>query len=294
MSRPHIKIQPLTLLIVVLSIFTALPASASSPEPQTQDAEVAETNYILSPSDELEIKITGEDDLAGTYKIDNAGNIAFPILGKVKIDGLTISQTEEKMQKLLEKDYFKTKVNVSAQVKKFHKMKAVIAGEVNKPGAYEFEEGRNMSLVELITFAGGPTEKACMNAATVIRAEANGKTTILKVMAGDIMEAREKDIILEPGDRVNIPSANVIVMGEVAKPGTYNFGDASKMTLLGAISQAGGFTRIAATNSVKIIRIDSLGNKHSIRVNVNSIYSGKEKDVLLEPNDIIVVPESWF
>ena len=294
MSRPHIKIQPLALSIVMLSIFTAPLVSASSQEPPSQGAEVAEANYVLSPSDELEIKVAGEDDLAGTYRIDNEGNIAFPILGKVKIDGLTISQTENEIQKLLEKDYFKTKVSVYAEVKKFHKMKAVIAGEVNKPGAYEFEEGRNLSLVELITLAGGPTKDACMNASAIIRSEGRGKTRILKVRAGDIMEARARDVVLEPGDRVNIPSANVIVMGEVAKPGTYNFGDASKMTLLGAISQAGGFTRIAALNGVKIIRIDELGNKLNIRVNVNNIYKGREKDVMLEPNDIIIVPESWF
>ena len=66
------------------------------------------------------------------------------------------------------------------------------------------------------------------------------------------------------------------------------------MTLLGAIALAGGFTKIAAINGVKVIRINEAGNKRTLLVNVNNIYNGKEKDITLEPNDIVVVPESWF
>lgn len=251
-------------------------------------------DYLLAPSDEIEIKVAGEDDLNGVYKIDNEGNIAFPILGKVYVVDMTLTQAENKITKQLEKDYFKTRVNLYAQIKNFHKRKVTISGEIKNPGCYEFGEDKNMSFVELISLAGGPTEKACMNATTIIRPEGQGKARTFKVKAGDIMEAREKDIILNSGDRVNIPNANVIVMGEISKPGTYGFGDASKMTLLSAISTAGGFTRIAAINGVSIIRVDELGNKKKIKVNVKSIYNGRDKDVPLEPGDIIVVPESWF
>ncbi len=251
-------------------------------------------DYLLAPSDEIEIKVAGEEDLSGIYKIDNDGNITFPILGKVYASDMTLAQVEGKIAKQLEKDYFKTRVSLRAEVKKFHKRKVIISGEIARPGYYEFDEDKNMSLVELISLAGGPTEKACMNVATIMRPEGEGKTKTIKIRAGDIMEGKEKDIILDPGDRVKIPRANVIVMGEVVKPGTYGFGEANKMTLLSAISMAGGFTRIAAINSVKIIRMDEFGNKKKIKVNVANIYNGREKDVPLEPYDIIVVPESWF
>ncbi len=255
--------------------------------------EVSRNGYLLSPGDEIDIYVEGEDYLNGTYKIDDEGEITFPILNKISMDGLTVSQAKDKIEKLLEKDYFKTGVNISANITKFHKRKVVISGEVNKPGSYEFEEEKNLTLAELISLAGGPTEKACMNAATIIRME-NGKSETLKVKAADIMDAKEKDIALRPGDRVNIPRANVIVMGEVANPGQYSFGDTNKMTLLGAVSMAGGFTRIAAIDNVKVIRVDESGKKRNIKVNVKKIYNGKAKDVPLEPDDIIVVPESWF
>ena len=258
------------------------------------EAEIPEADYLLSPYDEIEINVAGEDDLNGVYKINGEGYITFPILGKIKVDELTISQTESKITRLLEKNYFKIKVTVFIQVKKFHKRKAIVSGEVRNPGPYEFEEDKNLSLAELITLAGGPTEKACLNAATIIRPEGSSKSNTFKVRAGDVLDGKERDLILKPGDRVTIPRASVIIMGEVSKPGKYDFGDATKMTLLGAVSMAEGFTRIAAINGVRIIRIDELGNKKNILVKVNNIYKGKEKDVPLEPDDIIVVPESWF
>ncbi len=263
-------------------------------EISSNSEEIPEADYLLSPYDEIDIKVAGEDDLTGVYRVTNEGDIIFPILGRVKIDGLTISQTENKIAKLLEKDYFKIKPTIYIQVKQFHRRKVVISGEIRSPGPYQFDEGKSLTLVELITLAGGPTDKACLNSTTILRLEGQGKISTFKVKANDIMEAKEKDMVLKTGDRVNIPRASVIVMGEVAKPGTYDFGDANKMTLLGAVSMAGGFTRIAAINDVKIIRVDELGNKKNIRIKVNNIYNGKEKDVSLEPDDIIVVPESWF
>lgn len=261
---------------------------------KAQEEPVVEANYLISPSDEVEIKIPGEDDLSSMYKVDNEGDILFPMIGRVKADESTTAQLADNIAYLLQKDYFKIKPAVSVQIKKFHKRKVIIYGEVNKPGPYELEEARNISLTELIALAGGPTDKACLNSAAVISPEKSGKSRVVKVRAGDVLDAREKDIILNPGDRVKIPSASVIVMGEVAKAGKYNFGDTSKMTLLGVISMAGGFTRIADINGVKVIRVDEFGNKKTMRVRVGNIYNGKEKDALLEPDDIVVVPESWF
>ncbi|MDP3789122.1 MAG: polysaccharide biosynthesis/export family protein, partial [Candidatus Omnitrophota bacterium] len=211
-------------LPVLFLLFICVQALASEEFPRQASASTTEDAYLLSPSDEIDIKAAGEDDLSGIYMIDNGGNITFPVLGKVSMDGLTVSQAGDKLARLLEKDYFKIKLNVYVQVKKFHKRKVVISGEVNKPGPYEFDEDKNLTLSELITLAGGPTEKACMNAASIIRSNGKDDAKTFKIRAGDIMEAKEKDIILTAGDRVNIPGASVIVMGEVAKPGTYSFG----------------------------------------------------------------------
>ena len=66
------------------------------------------------------------------------------------------------------------------------------------------------------------------------------------------------------------------------------------MTLVRLISQAGGFTSLAAQNRVKIVRAVKDGPEISIQVDMHKVLEGKEKDAPLEPKDLVVVPESLF
>jgi len=86
-------------------------------------------------------------------------------------------------------------------------------------------------------------------------------------------------------------SKKVVVMGQVAKPGTYAYTPA--MTILEAISQAGGFTPISAKNDTSITRLTQ-GNKNTTKIPVGDISVGKAKNVYVRPGDIISVPERIF
>lgn len=105
----------------------------------------------------------------------------------------------------------------------------------------------------------------------------------------------EIDYLVEPRVIVHVKESKknvVILIGEVREPGTYNYKLAG-MTLMEAISDAGGFSEIAWMNGTKIIRsID--GEEKTLKIKISNILNGKEKDLLLEPGDIIVVPESIF
>ncbi|MCM8782331.1 MAG: polysaccharide export protein, partial [Candidatus Omnitrophica bacterium] len=106
----------------------------------------------------------------------------------------------------------------------------------------------------------------------------------------------EKDYLTEPQVMVIVKefhSENVVVLGQVTKPGTYEFSTEQPITLLQAISRAGGFTNIAAINKVKIIRMEG-DKKVTIQVKTGEIIDGKKKDILLKSGDMIVVPESFW
>ena len=86
-------------------------------------------------------------------------------------------------------------------------------------------------------------------------------------------------------------SKKIFVFGEVQKPGT--FPHDGEMTIIQAITLAGGFTKLAAKNSTNVTRIVE-GQERKIRVPVADIGVGREKNFLLQPGDIVFVPESFF
>lgn len=86
-------------------------------------------------------------------------------------------------------------------------------------------------------------------------------------------------------------SKKVFVFGEVQKPGTFPFEDG--MSIVQALTLAGGFTRNAAQNSTSITRRVN-GQEVKLKVNVQDIALGKAPNVTLEPGDIVYVPESMF
>jgi len=85
----------------------------------------------------------------------------------------------------------------------------------------------------------------------------------------------------------------ISVVGEVYKPGKYDMPPERDLTLLEAVAMAEGFTKDAYTKGIKINRVED-GKEKTIQVNANEIMTKGKKDVILEPNDIIVVPESFF
>ncbi len=86
-------------------------------------------------------------------------------------------------------------------------------------------------------------------------------------------------------------SKKIFIFGEVAKPGTFPYEE--NMNIIQAVLLAGGFTKSAAKNSANVTRILD-GSERKIPVAVQDIGVGKEKNFLLQPGDIIFIPESLF
>ncbi len=104
------------------------------------------------------------------------------------------------------------------------------------------------------------------------------------------------DYLVEPVVTARVAqyhSRIVVVLGEVKRPGTYDFASEERLTLMGAIAMAGGFTDLAAISKVKVVRVRE-GKEQTVFANAGDILNGKSKDLDLEPNDLIIVPESFF
>ncbi len=86
-------------------------------------------------------------------------------------------------------------------------------------------------------------------------------------------------------------SKKIFVFGEVQKPGTFPYEE--NMSVIQAITLAGGFTKLAAKNNANVTRIQD-GREVKVRVPVEDIGIGREKNFMLQPGDIVFVPESFF
>ncbi|MFH2201738.1 MAG: polysaccharide biosynthesis/export family protein [Elusimicrobiota bacterium] len=88
----------------------------------------------------------------------------------------------------------------------------------------------------------------------------------------------------------------IYVLGEVKSPGAFDLPTEKRMTVLEAISKAGGFSPVAAKDRTKVIRATPDGKNISITIEVSAITSRgeKDKDIPLEPNDVIHIPQSFF
>ncbi len=113
----------------------------------------------------------------------------------------------------------------------------------------------------------------------------------------EIAEILNRDYLVDPEVVIELEQhkkQNVVLLGQVRKPGTYEMPiGAKKMTLLQAVSLAGGFSEIANIKKIKIVR-QAEGKNEVIRANADAIISGSEQDVDLEPGDVISVSESLF
>lgn len=238
--------------------------------------------YRVGEGDVLKITVYGHDDLSTVERVSGEGMIRFPLLGQVSVKGLNISEVSERIAKGLSEGYI-VNPQVRVFVEEFRSQKAIIMGEIAKPGLYELK-GR-ITFLELVSLAGGLDEDAG-DAATIKRKSAKGNEQIISLDLKKLIEEGNTslDVEIMDGDSIYIAKSGMIyVTGEVNKPAAYKYTDGT--TVLKAITMAGGFTDKAAEGRVKIIRKSDGVEKVINKVNM---------DEKVLPEDVIVVPESLF
>ena len=163
--------------------------------------------YKIATGDVVSITVYGQPDLETKSRVDSAGEITFPLIGNVKISGISENEAVKKITALLEKDYL-INPQVSIFIQEYHPKKVFVMGFVNRPGEYELFKDRDTTVIEAITMAGGFKEGAAQNGTKIIRKEDDTQTTI-PVKITDITQKgkKEDDVPLKPGDVIFVPES---------------------------------------------------------------------------------------
>ena len=193
------------ILTTVLVIFS-FSIHAHSAEKKAEEQQELSGEYRIGPENALLIEVYyGRDkNLSRKVRVSSGGLITFPLLGTVKVRGMTISELEEKLTELLEKDYL-----VNPQVSIFIEEYSTVSilGQVEEPGTYPIKG--KLSLLELISTAKGFTKIANPDGVKIIRTNPDGSKETILVRVKDILNRGKEhdDVQLEPGDIVIVPES---------------------------------------------------------------------------------------
>ena len=113
----------------------------------------------------------------------------------------------------------------------------------------------------------------------------------LRQMEDELTRLWGGDFIKDPYVRVSLKKKQFFVLGEVKTPGSYEM--VGNMTVLKAISMAGGFTDYAAEGSIYILRTKK-SEPEKIEVDFSKIQKGRSEDIEIRPGDVVTVPQSFF
>ena len=275
---------------------TTSPAAAvKPPAPRTLGSE----GYRIGPGDVLEVRLYKLPDLSReALRVEESGTIRMPLIEQ---DIQAACRTEGELAKEIATRYLPLMKNpqVDVFVKEYHSRPVAVIGAVNTPGRFQLQ--KRIRLLDLLTFAGGPAERAGGNIQVVHSSSytscepARPGTTdglglsVFKLNDTLAGNARSNPFV-RPGDVITLLEVEQIyVLGNVMRPS--NFPLRQRITLSQAIALAGGTLPDSASDRVRILRQKPDGvNKEELVVNLKAISKRQAPDVVLQPNDIVEVP----
>lgn len=262
-------------------------------------------DYIVGPEDLLVVNFFGIEELNREVRVNGQGEISLPLVGSVKVEGLSPTAIEKRLaDRYLEGEYIK-KPQISVEVKEFRHQRVMVSGAVATPGAYEMIGPR--SLLEMLGKAGGLTEKA---GETVHVIRAQSASELKKAMKGEVksFSSGSETIVVDlnrllhrgevqlnlpinNGDVVYVPFAqSAYVLGAVTTAKNVPVKD--NLTVTQAVAMAGGQHIVLASDRVTVVRLNDKGEPVTLKLELDKVVSGQEPDILLKGNDLVYVQES--
>ena len=271
----------------ILTLFTMIGMLAFTTA--SLGAEPTTGGYLLGPGDAIRVNVFQNPDLSLETRVAENGTISFPLIGTVKVGGLTLSAAEKLIAQKLQSGNFVKKPQVNISLTEVRGSQVAVLGLVNKPGRFPLEIS-NTRLSDMLALAGGVTPEAGGGTA-VVTGTRDGKQIRKEVdiatLFGD--ETGQKDVTLKNGDVIYVTTGNqVSVLGMVNKPGRFPL-ENSKMYLTDVLTLAGGLA--SGASDIAILSGQRDGQPFRKEVDLAAIYlSGKPEDnVIVAAGDEVYV-----
>jgi polysaccharide biosynthesis/export protein len=235
----------------------------------------ASPDYVLGPGDGLTIDLWGGVSQRLVRTVDHEGRIALPEIGPLLVNGQTLGDVQQSVQRLLRTQFRDVSADVS--LSRLRTVRVYVVGDVNHPGPYDVSS-LSTPLNALLT-AGGPTGNGSMRVVKHYR----GGTLVQQVDLYDLfLRGVRTDIKrLEPGDTLLVPPVGSLIQidGMVRRPAIYELrGDT---TLAQAIDMAGGILPTAALSHIEVQRLDAHEKRTMLSLDVSETLGPGEIEAKL-------------
>ncbi len=302
-----------TLLLWVLLLGGQAAVAQQAPVPRAQEESGAQTApgrrqqsysaYVLGPDDQIEVRAAEADFGDKPVRIDMTGYIRLPMLGRLRAANLSIEQLENTIAERLKE--FVREPDVTVSIAEYRSQPVSVIGAVKNPGVHQLQ-GRK-TLIEILSLAGG-LEQDAGSRVKITREldwgripldnatdDATGRFSIAEVSVQRILNATspQENVLICPHDVISVPRAELIyVTGQVQRSGGFVLNDREAITVLQALSLAGGLDRSASPKNARILRRAKDSSRKELSVNVKAILEGRSEDVAMLPDDILFIPSS--
>jgi len=267
------------LILLLLTALQTAPAAATEP-----------STYIVGASDVLAITVFNQPQLSGKFAVETDGTLAFPLVGRVPVGGLSIRAVEDEIRRRLSAGYL-TDPRVSVTVEQYHSQQIFVMGEVKQPGSLQFTGA--MTLIEALARVGSTTDRAGAEAmivrstgepATAAQSPNGSNAETIRVDLQSLQTgALSQNVALRAGDTIFVPrAATVFVTGQVKTAGEYAM--RTGMTVRQALALAGGVSERGSTRRIQIVRVAE-GKEVTLGANLQTP---------VQPGDTIVVRERFM
>ena len=243
----------------------------------------SQPEYQIGSGDSIRVTVFQNPDLTVETRVTENGTISYPLVGSVRIGGLTIPAAEAVIAKALKDGSFiqQPQVNISLLANRGNQVS--VLGLVNKPGRFPLETF-NTRISEMMAIAGGI---ASVGADTVILTGTRAGKPLRKVIDIPAMfldNKLDEDIVVAGGDVIYVHRQPMFyIYGEVQRAGSYRI--ERGMTIRQALAQAGGPSQRGTERRLRVYRRGADGQVESIN---------PEMQATLQPDDVLYVQESLF
>lgn len=257
--------------------------AVSSVGAQAPAAPPVTAEYRLGSGDVLRISVYQNPDLTLETRVSEAGVLSFPLLGTIRIGGLSVTQAEKLIADGLRNGNFVKQPQVTIVVQQVKGNQASVLGQVNRPGRFPIEVA-DMRLTDLLANAGGVASNGAE--VLVLTGTRNGQPFRTEIDLPSVFAAggRGQDLLIQNGDVLWVDRAPMVyIYGQVQRPGAMRL--ERGMTLMQSLAAGGGLNLRGTEKGIRVHRKTPEGK-------VEIIQPGLDES--LKEGDVVYVRESLF